>query len=171
MFLGLLSSKGVVFWEVSGFMRMCLWARARPCAMFCPWIYKHVPSISSSHRRGLCGRQISPLPLCLPKLSSSLSNFSSLKANKNTFHTSVRELIFFPPSLPSIHAHPLTSPFHFQSIKSRIAPLCVYGATLHEVFSHFCVQGAWVWISFPSYHTSRWCKEVTWLVSVWRCIF
>lgn len=56
------------------FGNLGIWSVCVCVALFCPLVYKHVPSISSFHRQGLCGRRISSLPLCLPKLSSSLSN-------------------------------------------------------------------------------------------------
>lgn len=58
------------------------------CAVFCPWASKHVPSISTFNRQGLGGRQILSFPLVPPQTVDSFFQFSSLKANKNTFHTS-----------------------------------------------------------------------------------
>lgn len=93
-YFGLLSSEEVVFREVLGLG--CVPASVR--ASLCPWIYKHVPSISSFHRQGLCGRQISSFPLCLSKLSSSLSNFPPQRPTRTHF-THLRETQsapFFP---------------------------------------------------------------------------
>lgn len=92
-YFSLLSSEEVVFWEVLG--PGC----ASVCALLCPWIYKHVPSISSFHRQGLCGRQISSFPLCLSKLSSSLSNFPPQRPTRTHFtHLRETQPAPFPPS-------------------------------------------------------------------------
>lgn len=172
--LALLFKWGVVFREVSApCARTCVCAWSHMHAVFCPWIYKHVPSISSFHRQGLGGRQISSLPLRLPKLSSSLSNFPPQRPTRTHFtHLWGDRIIFFlslPPVLLISTAHlPPASSFHLFIYHEQNHSAVV---ALHEAFSHFPEQQAWIWISFSPYQISSWCLELTWLLPACFCIF
>lgn len=141
-FLGLLSSKGVVFWEVLDF-GVCVHVSVH--VLFCPWIYKHVPSISSFHRHAEVSVEDRSLSLCA-SLNCRLVFPIFLPKGKQEHISHIcgrSSLLVFPlPSILEIYTARL--PFICLPIKSRMASLCIYADTLHGTFSYVRSQCAWV---------------------------
>lgn len=120
-YFGLLSSEEVVFREVLGLG--CVPASVR--ASLCPWIYKHVPSISSFHRQGLslCASLNCRLvfPIFLPK--GQQEHISHICGRPSLHHF----------SLAVIYSSFNISFFICLPIKNRITPQHMY-ATFHATF-------------------------------------
>lgn len=164
----------VVFWEVwDFFVCVCVCVHLRACALFCPWIYKRVPSISSVHRHAEVSVEDRSLSLCA-SLNCRLVFPIFLPKGKQEHISHIcgrSSLLVFPLPFYTCNLH-CTSPFHlftYQKQNRFIMYLC--GRITWNISPSVCTMCIGLNVFFFFFqHTSAWSKEITWLVPAWLCV-